>query len=154
MVGMLAAAGALAVAVPAAAHPSPPSHPNGGGSQRCKRVHKVAYTFAGPVLAWNLTDTNGVLSGSFQVHVTRANHHAGALKGTDVTFSDTAGTGVVQVDLANAKLRLGQGVTNPPVAGDWVKVIGNVTRVNRNCTDQSAAGQITFKRIIVHLPPQ
>jgi hypothetical protein len=139
--GMVVAAGAFAIAVPAAAQPSHPSHPTHPSqpaqSHRCA-AHKVGYIAHGTITTWSATDNgDGTWTGSIDVNVKQANHHA---KGAG-TFT-----------LTNTKVRLGDGVTTP-VAGDRVFVIGKITKVAKKCTDQSAAGVVTLRRVNVLAPP-
>jgi hypothetical protein len=132
---ILALAAAMAIAVPATAK-TPPSHP--AKSHRCA-AYKVSYRASGTLTTWSLTKgANGTYSGTLTVDVTRANHHARDAKGTSVTYTVT-----------NARVRFGRGVTDPPAAGDHVKLIGRITEVAKKCSDHSAAGVVTLRRIEV-----
>jgi len=135
---MLVAAGALAIAVPASAKPDHPSHP--AKSHKCT-AHKVGYVASGTLVSWTANQTGkDEYTGTITVHVTKANHHAAAGKGSDVTYT-----------LTNAKVSFGHGA-NPPRAGDRVHVIGKITEVAKKCTDQSAAGTITVRKVDINAP--
>jgi hypothetical protein len=47
---------------------------------------------------------------------------------------------------------VGDGVTQPPAPGSNVQVIGKVTAVAKKCKDKSAAGVVTFRKV-VFAPP-
>jgi hypothetical protein len=137
--GAAVATGVLAIAVPAAAHPvnAHPSKPDSAKSHKCV-AHNVAYTASGTLVSWSATPTSdGRFSGTITVDVTRANHHAAGQKGTSYTYT-----------LTNTRVRFAKG-TNPPVAGDRVKLIGAITSVAKKCTDQSGAGTITVRKVDV-----
>ncbi len=145
-VGALATIGALAVAVPATAHPgSPPPHPS--QSHKCAS-HNVAYIVYGTVDstqgALTLTkNSNGTYSttGSLIVHVTSTNHWAkGEKTGMQPrTFALTLST----------KIRLGQGLTTI-AAGDRVKLIGKERVSASKCNTPPASP--TFTMVVVHPP--
>jgi hypothetical protein len=141
---ILGLAGALAIAIPAAAkthptgtHGSSGTHPT--QSHKCT-AHSVGYTAYGKLVSWSLTkNTNGSYSGSLVVSVTKANHHAKGAKGSSVTYTVT-----------NAHVTLGHGVTTPPAAGSKVKLIGKITTVTKKCP--YAIGTTTIRKIVVHAP--
>jgi hypothetical protein len=150
---LTAAATALAIAVPAAAHPGNTSHPHNSHrssaahhssqSHRCT-PHNVAYLESGTVdsaigstLAVN---PDGTWSGTLVVGVTRANHWAEADRGTTVTYPFT-----------NAKLTVRfDGGTNGFVAGERVKLIGKLAAVSRKCTTLTPAPSPAFRTVVVH----
>ena len=140
--GAVVATGALAIAVPAAA--KGPHHATSEGtspatSEKCT-AHKVAYVAHGTVLTWGATQTgtpSGTWDGLITVTVKSANHHA---------------KGATSFTLLNTKVRLGKGVTTPPVAGDRFVVIGKITTVAKKCTDKSGAGIITISKVHVLAP--
>jgi hypothetical protein len=135
------ASAALVSAVPALAKPSHPTHPSHPSRSHKCAVRKVAYIASGTLVSWAATqNSDGTYSGTVTVHVTRANHHAKNDKGNDVTYT-----------LANSRVRFGSGA-NPPAAGDPVKVIGKVTAVSKKCADQSAAGTVTVRQLVVTAP--
>ncbi len=144
-IGMLAAAGAMAVAVPAAAHPGNPNGHGQGGSQSHKcQAHNRAYVEAGTVdsvtsstLAQN---SDGTWSGTLVVDVTRANHAAKADKGQTVTYT---------FDSAAMRVALDGGATGFTM-GERVKLIGKLATVAKKCTVPSTAPAPVFKRIVVH----
>jgi hypothetical protein len=143
-IGAVVAAGALAVAVPAAAHPAHPSKPSTtdsppATSHKCA-VHHEAYIASGTIVSWSATATNGLYNGTVSVAVTRTNHHAAPQKGTTYTYT-----------LTNAKVQFGKG-TSSPYTGDRVKLIGSITTVAKKCTNQSSAGTITVRKVDVSAP--
>ncbi len=155
---LAAAAGALAVAVPAAAHPGPSNHPSQAGqhgrSHRCL-PHNVAYVEGGTVDATLPTtplakNSDGTWSGTLVIDVTRANFWARADKNTTVTYT-----------FDNAKLRvtLGRGVTGF-TAGERVQLVGKLAVVAKKCPALSPAAKPVFRMVTVHLaaptpaPPQ
>jgi hypothetical protein len=144
-IGAVVAAGALAVAVPAAAHPAHPSHSSGtdpGKSHKCA-THEVAYVAHGTVGTWTPPPTgNGPYSGTLTVNVTKANHHAP--KGPQT-----------YMNIVNAKVRFDQGTTPATSSGDPVTLIGKIAvapAANKGCTTPTgtSAGTITVKKIDVH----
>jgi hypothetical protein len=138
--GAVVASGALAIAVPAAAKPPHPVHPSHPATSHKCTAHNVAYVAHGTVVAWGATQTgtpSGTWDGPITVTVKSANHHA---------------KGATSFMLHNTKVRLGKGVTNPPVAGDRVVVIGKITTVAKKCTDKSGAGTITISKVQVLAP--
>lgn len=139
--GAVAAAGALAIAVPAMAKPPyslPKPHPP--KSHRCA-AHNEAYIASGKFVSWNASPSGkGRYTGTITVDLTRTNHHAAGQKGTRYTYT-----------LTNTKVDFGKGA-NPPVAGDRVVLIGKITAVARKCTDQSAAGKITLRKADISVP--
>jgi len=145
---MLAVAGALAVAVPAAAHPTSSDHPSGsshssGKSHKCK-PHNVAYTESGVVdaaTASTLTqNSDGTWSGTLVVDVTRTNHAAKADKGQTVSYS---------FDAAKLRVRFDGGTTGF-TAGERVRLIGKLATVAKKCTALSPAATPVFRMVVVH----
>ena len=140
--GAVAAIGTLAVAVPAVAKPAHPAHPTMPKSSHKCTAHEVAYVASGTIVSWAATqNSDKTWSGTITVHVTRANHHAKSDKGNDTTYT-----------LTNAKVLLGHGVTNPPVAGDRVNVLGKVTELAKKCDQTGFTPTATVRRVIVHAP--
>lgn len=143
--GMLAAATAVAVAVPAAAHPGKPDHQSNG--HKCK-AHKVAYVESGAIdsattstLAQN---SDGTWSGTLVVDVTRANHWAKADKTETVTYTFTDST---------LRVRLDGGATGF-TAGDSVHLIGKLPVVSKKCSTASVTPSTpAFRMIVVHPAP-
>ena len=126
---LAAAAGTLAIAVPATAHPGPGDHPAdadpGSQSHKC-RPHDVGYVESGIVDAGTPSTlaqkSDGSWSGTLVVDVTRSNHWAKVDKGTTVTETFT-----------DAKLRVRfDGTTSGFTAGERVHLIGNVPLVAKN----------------------
>lgn len=150
---LVAAIGALAITVPAAAaagnsdHPTGADHPNGAShpshSHKCK-PHNVAYIESGTVdtttastLAQN---SDGTWSGTLVIDVTRTNHWAKADKGTTVTYTFT-----------NAKLRVRlDGSTSGFTGGERVKLIGKLAAVAKKCPALDPAATPVFRMVVVH----
>jgi hypothetical protein len=145
---VLSVAGCLALAGAAIAKPPHPSHPNNtkgsNNSQATGRkcaAHKVAYIASGTLVSLSTSPgTGNTFDGMVSFTVARANHHAATTKGTSLTLT-----------LTNSRVRLGRGVTSA-TAGDDVKVIGKITAVAKRCTNQSAAGVVTVRKITVSMP--
>lgn len=125
--------------------PTGPTGPGGhgkshghGNSHKCK-PHKVAFIAGGTVASSSLTlGTKGLYSGSLMVNVTRSNHHAA---GTDGKFT-----------LVSTRVKFDGGTSNPPAVGDRVQVIGWITQVAKSCPDQSGAGPVTLRLVVIHPP--
>lgn len=144
---MLATAGALAIAVPAAAHPGPLDHPGKSShpskSHKCA-PHKVAYVESGTVdsaTASTLTaNSDGTWSGTLVLDVTHVSHFAKADKGQTVTYTFT-----------NAKLRVRlDGDATGFTAGERVKLIGKLATVGKKCAALSPAATPEFRMVVVH----
>jgi hypothetical protein len=164
---LVSAAGALAIAVPATAHPGP-NHDNNGNhgtgnsqnngnhgnrnnqggdhpsqSHKCK-PHNAGYIESGMVdmttastLAKN---ADGTWSGTLVVDVTRANHWAKSARGTTVT-----------VTFANAKLHVDfDGGTTGFTGGERVKLIGKLAVVGKKCPALTPPSTPMFKMVVVH----
>jgi hypothetical protein len=150
---LCAAATALAISVPAAAHPGASSSPRRGdhasGTHHSPQSHKclphnVAYLESGIVdgtTGSTLTvNPDGTWSGTLVVDVTRANHRAKADRGTTVTYTFT-----------NAKLTVRfDGGTNSFAAGERVKLIGKLAAVAEGCTALTPAPNPAFRMVVVH----
>jgi hypothetical protein len=148
-----AAATALAIAVPAAAHPGTSSNAHHGNhasgahhpsqSHKCM-PHNVGYLESGIVdgttgstLTVNPDDT---WSGTLVVDVTRANHWAKADRGTTATYTFT-----------NAKLTVRfDGGTTSFAAGERVKLIGKLAAVAGGCTALTPVPSPSFRMVVVH----
>jgi hypothetical protein len=143
----IAAAGSLAVAVPAVAHPGPGDHSGRadhgtGHSRKCD--HKVGYVEGGTVdsatTSTLVQNTDGTWSGTLVVDVTRANHAARADKGKTVTYTFTNATLKVHFD----------GVSAGFTAGERVQLIGKIAAGGHGCTAPSTPAAPTFRSIVVH----
>ncbi|HET9719876.1 MAG TPA: hypothetical protein VFP55_07360 [Solirubrobacteraceae bacterium] len=143
---LIAASGALAIAVPAAAHTTP-SHPSGTGSgaahtHRCA-PHKVAYIVSGTIIDGStlVQASDGTWSGTLTYTVT---HHNRWAKGDSGSAT-----------LSSTKVSFRAGATDFS-AGNRVKLIGKVEYVrvkgHNSCTNPGAQGAPTFRKAIV-LPP-
>ena len=137
-----AGAAAVAVAAPAAAkaghaaHPSHPGHPGQPLASRRCAPHRVAYIASGQFVSWAATQSGtGRWTGTMTVHLTRSNHHARNTKGDDVTYT-----------LSNTRVRFAHG-SNPPAAGDPVKVLGKVSEVAKRCTHSGPALPVTVRKV-------
>jgi hypothetical protein len=132
-IGALAAIGAMAVAVPAAAHPGGNPKANGAGhgqssahSHKCQ-PHNRAYVESGTVdsvaassLAQN---SDGTWSGTLAVDVTRSNHAARADRGQTVTYT-----------LTSAQLKVAfDGGTTGFSAGERVRLFGKIAATSKRC---------------------
>lgn len=140
--GMIVAAGALAITVPAAADPGHPPKPH-----KCV-THNVAYVAHGTVVSWSTPPTgSGRYSGALNVDVTKTNHHANGQKGNP-SYPYT---------LLNAKVTFGHGVTGSGI-GDPVNVIGKIAVAPKDpkCTSSTITGTpvgtITITKVVVHAP--
>jgi hypothetical protein len=148
-IALIAAAGALALTVPAAAHPNGSDHPHGPGhppatSHRCA-PHNVAFIVYGTVAAGTsmTQDANATTwSGTLVVDVKRTNHWA---KGTSGTYTITS-----------AKVRFDGGTTGFST-GERVKLIGKLAVVRgkgkTSCPNAGASATPTIRRIVVHPAP-
>lgn len=119
-----------------------------GKSHKCK-VHSVGYVVGGTLVTDGLTQTAGQdtpndasddrFGGTVVLTVTHTNHWARALSGQQT------------LTLTNVRVSLGDGVAQPPAPGTRVHVIGKVTAVAKKCQDKSAAGVVTFKKVVFTL---
>ena len=136
---LIAAVGAFAVAVPAAARPSQPAHASHPPKSHTCTPRNDAYAASGQLVSWSAPQTgSGRYSGTITVHVTRANHHAAGAKRSDVTYN-----------LTNATAHFGKGA-NPPTAGDRVKVIGKITALDKKCDQSGFTPTVTVRKIDIH----
>ncbi len=148
---VVAAASALAIAVPAAAHPSGSDHPNGtnhpnhsSGSPKC-RAHNVAYIVHGTIDSTQLpiTVTNGVVSsGTLEVDVTRTNHWAKNDKTANQPVGYQLGPDTkVKFDTPTPGFS----------AGERVTLIGKAPVIsNKHCAGAGSLGTPTFRLVVVH----
>lgn len=155
---LIAAAAALAIAVPAWAakpthpthptHPSHPSHPSQGkgagkakghgkgkGTSSCTMLSE-GYRASGTLTSATLTPgaREDRFDGTLVADITRANHKA--LKGSQ-TFT-----------LTDARVRLGKGASSAaPAAGDRVTVHGKTMVPRHGCTSSTAVITVRNVRI-------
>jgi hypothetical protein len=164
LLGSIALVAALAVPALAKTHPTHPSHPthpahpahgqkgmhgdkgkkgehgHKGKPHKCA-PHQVAYIAHGTLVSFSATPgTDGRYSGTIVVSVMRANHHARSTKGTQATFT-----------LNDTRVRLAKGLS-APAAGDRVTVVGKITAVAKRCSDQSMAGTVTVRYVVISPP--
>lgn len=151
---LVAVAGALVIAVPAAAHPSGSDHPKGNNqgngsshssaSHGCK-AHKVAYIVHGTIDSSQtaITVTDGtVASGTLVVDVTRTDHWAKADKAATQPVSYQLGPGT--------KVKFDGGTTDFS-SGERVNLIGKAGVVkNKHCTGAGTVGTPTVRMVVVH----
>jgi hypothetical protein len=153
---VVAAASALAVAVPAAARTNP-NHPNGtghanasnqsAGSHRCV-AHKVSYIVSGKIDSSQSTEavitvTNGTASsGTLLLDVTHTNRWA---------RNDRTATPPVSYQLGlNTAVKFDGGATGFS-AGERVRLIGKASVIaNKHCSDAANVGPPTFRMVVVH----
>jgi hypothetical protein len=145
---LVAAAGALAIAVPAAAHPGNTNHPtktkHPSGTHSCK-TRSVAYIAGGMVTdASGLTVANNTATGTLVITVTHSNKWAkkdGATKGASRTYTVTG-----------AKVKFDGGTTSV-ANGDQVQLIGKFPVVRshgkNHCTPPPSPTP-TFRVLVVH----
>lgn len=147
-IGTLVALGAMAVAVPAAAHPggNPNGHGNSGSHSHKCQAHNRAYVESGTVdsttpstLAQN---SDGTWSGTLVVDVTRANRAARGDRGQTVTYTFTNAALDVAFDNGSS------GFT----AGEPVRLIGKIAATAKKCPAPSSAPAPVFRRVVVDAP--
>ncbi len=151
---LVAAAGALAIAVPAVAHPGPNTHANTHSSaathtsksHKCA-PHNVAYIVSGTVSSTPAStlaaNSDGTWSGATAINVTQTNHWARAAKGTTQTYTFT--NSKLAVDMASGATSFS--------AGERVKMIGKIAVVSKKCTAPTAAAQPVFRSAVVSPDP-
>lgn len=150
---LVAAVSAVALAVPATAHPGPGDHPgrsdHAGANHRSEQSracapHNLAYVESGVVDAATSStltqNADGTWSGTLVVDVTEANHRAKADKGTTVTYTFTGATLDVRFD----------GGTTAFSAGERVRLIGALAVVGKRCAAPSPAPGPVFRTVVVH----
>lgn len=126
---LIAAVGAVAVAVPATALSA--SH-----SKKCT-THTVAYIAQGKYVSSSPSlVSSGSWSGSITIKLQSANHHftkANGLKvkGTNYTFTVTG-----------AKAKFGKGVKSPATTRNHITVAGRVTEFSGKCTSSTPTVKI------------
>ncbi|MFL5821981.1 MAG: hypothetical protein ACJ764_00910 [Solirubrobacteraceae bacterium] len=143
---VLTAAAALAIAVPAAAHPGHGNHSGGNGqshSHRCS-PHRAAYVERGTVdadTASTLADNgDGTWSGTLVVDVTRASHRARGDVGSTVTYT---------FESAPLRVRFAGGATGF-TAGERVRLIGKIAVVRKRCAAPDPVPAPVFRMVGVH----
>lgn len=153
---------ALAIAVPAGAHPSGSDHPSGtnhpngsnhsSGSHRCT-AHKVAYIVYGTIDGSQssqptITVTNGVAvsGGILEVKVTRTNHWARHDKTASQPVPYHLGT--------DTKVKFDGGTTSfTSPSLERVKLIGYAMVItNKSCKGAGVVATPTFRMVVVHPP--
>jgi hypothetical protein len=147
LAALMAAAGSLAVAVPATAHPGPTDHPGHAShpakSHKCA-THEVAYVESGRVDSVTASTLaagpDGTWSGTLVVDVTRASHAAKSEEGQTVTYT-----------LSDAKLKVRfDGGSTGFTAGEHVTLIGKIAAVAGKCTAPSPPSSPVFRQVTVH----
>jgi hypothetical protein len=133
---MIVALGVLALAVAAA-----PVQAKAPKAQKCQ-PHAVAYIVSGTLVSGSLTaNSDGSYSGSLTVHVTKANDHAKADKGSNKSYT---------LDHAKAKLH-GE---NPAAltANSRVHLNGTITTLAKKCDHTGFTPTITIKKAGIKPP--
>jgi hypothetical protein len=145
---IVAAAGALAVVVPAVAQADKGGKPNGGTnptqSHKCK-PHNIGYVESGTIdatTASTLASSNGTWSGTLVVDVKKTNHAARGDKGKVTTYTFTN---------SNVRVRMDNGVTGLS-AGDRVQLIGKIATVAKTCPALNPAATPVIGKVVVHTP--
>ena len=123
---------ALVLSAQAAAKPhySPTPPP---GSHHCV-PHNVGYNAVGTLVNATLTEENGRFSGTLEVSLGKANHHAP--------------TGAQTFELTGARVRFHHGI-NPtePAPGSRVKLHGKITKLSKHCPTEGFTPTITIKKV-------
>ncbi len=127
---------AFVVSAQAAPHYTPAPPP---GSHRCL-PHSVGYNASGPLVNASLTaEEHGRYSGTLEVNVAKANHHAST---GDQTFTLTA-----------AKVKFHHGVDpTAPAPGSRVKLHGKITALSKHCPSNGFTPTITVKKVDISQP--
>jgi hypothetical protein len=147
-VPLLAALGALAIAMPAAAHPGNTNHPRStnhpSGTQSCK-THNVAFIVGGTVTdVSGLTVNSDTPAGGLVITVTHANKWAkkdGASTGARETYTVTG-----------AKVKFAPG-SSSFANGDRVQLIGKFPMVRshgKNACTAPTSSAPTFRVVVDH----
>jgi hypothetical protein len=125
---------ALALAVPAQAtrYTPAPSH-------KCQ-PRSVGYRAIGSLVSESLTPVgNGRYSGTIEVDVSKANHHAPT---GDQTFT-----------LESAKVKFHHGVDpQSPAQGSRVTLHGKITKLAKHCPTEGFTPTITVKKVDINQP--
>jgi len=141
--------GALAVAVPARAdqphHPTPPPKPakpkppKPPKPPRCA-PHNAGYKATGTLVASSLAPAgHHRFSGTIEVDVTKANHHAP--------------TGVQTFTLSGAKVKFHRGIDPAaPAAGSRVGLHGKITELPKSCPADGFTPAITIAKVDIGPP--
>jgi hypothetical protein len=156
-IAILSVLGLLALAIPAQATdytpaPSPPHGPKPHKPKPHKPKphtpkaphkclpHSVGYNASGTLVSAALTPAGkGRYSGTVEVTVTKANHHAP--------------TGAQTLTLASARVKFHHGVdSTAPASGSRVKLHGKITQLSKHCPQEGFTPAITVKKIDIHQP--
>lgn len=134
----LAAVAALALVAPVQAD-SPKPHPQ--KSHKCT-AHAVSYRVSGTLVSGSLTkNSDNTYSGTLTVHVTKANNHAKADKGTDKEYT-----------LDHAKAKLHNADPAALAAGSRVNLKGKVTTLAKKCDHSGFTATVTVKKADIKPP--
>jgi uncharacterized protein with von Willebrand factor type A (vWA) domain len=95
----------------------------------------------GTLVSGTLTPGSGKYDGTLTVHVTKANKHAKADKGNDVTYT-----------LSNAKLELHGENPLALTADTRVKLNGKITTLAKKCDQTGFTPTVTIKRGSIKSP--
>jgi hypothetical protein len=142
-IGTLAAIGALAVAMPAAAHPGGNSHGHGKGSSHKCQAHNRAYVESGAVDSTTAStlaqNSDGTWSGTLVVDVTASNHAARADQGQTVTYTFSS---------ADLNVEFDNGTTSFTASAP-VQLIGKIAATAPKCPAPSSPAAPVFRKIVV-----
>jgi hypothetical protein len=131
---LIAAVGAVAVAVPATAL-------SASNSKKCN-THTVAYTAQGKYVSSSTSlVSSSSWTGALTIKLQSANHHFTKANGVKVKGNDYTFT------ISGAKTRFGTGVKSPATTHDHITVAGRVTEFSGKCT--SSTPTIKIKTISV-----
>ena len=136
-VALLATAGVIALVGPALAKPQKPVNPATKSPHGCAALNK-GYNARGTLVQASLTsESDGTFSGSLEVDVTKANHHA---QTGDQTFT-----------LSHARVKFHHGVDpTAPAPGSRVKLHGKITQLPKPCSTNGFTPTITIKKVDIH----
>ena len=113
----------------------------GPKAQKCQ-PHPIAYVVSGTLASGSLTlNSDGTYSGSLTVHVTKANDHAKAIKGTTQTYT-----------LANAKAKLHGENTAALTATSRVHLNGTITTLAKKCNQTGFTPTVTTNKADIKPP--
>ena len=118
------------------AKPTPPPK-----AQKCQ-PHTIAYVVSGTLVSGSLTaNSDGTYNGSLTVHVTKANKHSKADKGTTKAYT-----------LTNATAKLHGENPTTLTANSRVNLSGTITRLAKKCNQTGFTATITATRADIKPP--
>jgi hypothetical protein len=115
--------------------------PKPAKSHKCT-AHAVSYRVSGTLVSGSLTkNADGTYSGDLTVHVTKANSHAKADKGTDKSYT-----------LDHAKAKLHNADPAALAAGSRVNLKGTITTLAKKCDHTGFTAVTTIKKADIKAP--